>query len=206
MSVFYHLAAQREVLFIILQENHCSSAKRLVLPYYQLSGFSLSRKHDLATFVHKRLKWTHFDQSPPTSKTECLCVDVDGYKTDNVNKPPPMRLLVSDPPVFPHPCLHAGGFDCQHVDWGYDANSANGECLVGWASTNNLALLHNPKDTASFHSGRWNTSTNPDLAFVSIDSDSRLPGRLVLEKFPRSQHRPSLITSSSLLVLYRASL
>ena len=34
----------------------------------------------------------------------------------------------------------------------------------------------------------------PDLAFVSMDSDSRLPDRHVLKKFPRSQHRPSLIT------------
>ena len=36
--------------------------------------------------------------------------------------------------------------------------------------------------------------TNPDLAFTTIGPDSRLPYRRVLEKFPRSQHRPSLIT------------
>ena len=46
----------------------------------------------------------------------------------------------------------------------------------------------------SFHSGRWNTVTNPDLAFASVGSNSRLPDRRVLEKLPRSQHRPSLIT------------
>ena len=146
-----------------------------------------------------------------------LCVDVDGYKIINAYKPPPIRLQVSDFPVFPHSCLYAGDFSCQHVNWGYDANSADrecpvgiitpvnmlaikvansadGECLVGWANTNNLALLHKPKDAASFYPGRWNTSTNPDLAFVSIDSDSRLPNRQVLEKFPISQHQPSLIT------------
>ena len=66
--------------------------------------------------------------------------------------------------------------------------------MVGWASTNNLSVLYNPKDAASFHSGRWNTSTNPAIAFVIIDLDSRLPDRRVLEKFPRSQRRPSLIT------------
>ena len=103
-------------------------------------------------------------------------------------------MQVSDLLVFLHSCLYAGDFNCQHVDWGYDANSADGEYLVGWANTSNLALLHNPKNAASFHSGHWNTSTNPDLAFVSIDMDSRLPDRHVLEKFPRSQHRPSLIT------------
>ena len=103
-------------------------------------------------------------------------------------------MQVSDLPVFPHPCLYVGDFNCQYVDWGYDTNSADGECLVFWANTNNLVLLHNPKDAASFHSGHWNTSNYPDLAFVSIDLNSRRPDRHVLEKFPRSQHLPSLIT------------
>ena len=131
MSVLNHLAAQREALVILLQEIHCTSAQRLVLPDYQLAGFSLSRKHGLATFVHERLKWTLLDQSPPTSETEWLCVDVDGYKIVNVYKPPPIRLQVYDLPVFPHPCLCVGNFNCQHVDRGYDANSAHGKCLVG---------------------------------------------------------------------------
>ena len=105
-----------------------------------------------------------------------------------------IRLQVSDLPVFPHPCLYAVDFNCPHVDWGNDANNTDGECLGGWASTNNLALLYNPKDAASFHPGRRNTTTNPDLAFVNIDSDSRLPDRHVLEKFSRSQDLPSPIT------------
>ena len=194
ISVLYHLAAQREALVILLQETHCTSAHRLVLPDHKLAGFSLSRKHSLVTFVHERLNWTLFDQSPPTWEIEWLCIDVDGYMIVHVYKPPPIRLQVSDLPVFPHPCLYAGDFNCQHVDWGYDTNSADIEYLVGWTNTNNLALLHNPKDVASFHFGRWNTSTNSDLAYISIDSDSCLPDRHVLEKFPRSQHRPLLIT------------
>ena len=100
MSVLYHFA-QHEALVIILQKTHCTSAQRLVLPDYQLAGFSLSRKHSLAAFVHERLKWTLFNQSPPTSETEWLCVDVDGYKIVNVYIPPPIPLQVSDLPVFP---------------------------------------------------------------------------------------------------------
>ena len=53
---------------------------------------------------------------------------------------------------------------------------------------------YNAKDAASFYSGRWNTGTNPDLAFASVGPNSRLPDRRILDKFPRSQHRPSLIT------------
>ena len=66
--------------------------------------------------------------------------------------------------------------------------------MAGWASINCLALLYNAKDAASFYSGCWNTGTNPDLAFASIGSNSRLMDRRVLEKFPRSQHRSLLIT------------
>ena len=54
--------------------------------------------------------------------------------------------------------------------------------------------VYNPKDAASFYSGRWSTGTNPDLAFASVGPNSRLPDRRVLDKFSRSQHRPSLIT------------
>ena len=70
----------------------------------------------------------------------------------------------------------------------------DGECLAGWESINCLALLYNAKDAASFYSGRWNTGTNPDLAFASVGPNNRLLDRRVLDKFPRSQHRPSLIT------------
>ena len=194
MNVLHHLATQLETFVILLQETHCISSEKLVLSNYQLAGFSLSRKHGLSTFVHERLKWTLYDQSPTTLETAWFCVDVDGYKIVNIYKPPPTRLQVSDLPVFTHPCLDAGDFNCPHVDWGYNTNIADGDCLLAWASSNNLALLHDPKDEPSFHSGRWNTGTNPDLAFTTVGPDSRLPYRRVLEKLPRSQHRPSLIT------------
>ena len=111
---------------------------------------------------------------------------VNGYKIVNVYKPLPTQLQSLDLPVIPHPCHHA--------DWGYEDNSSDSECLAGWASINCLALLYNAKDADSFYSGRWNTGTNPDLAFTSIGPNSCLPDRCVLEKFPRSQHQPLLIT------------
>ena len=135
------------------------------------------------------------DQSPPTSEIEWLCVDVNGYKIVDVYKPPPTRLRILDLPVFSHPCLYASNFNCRHAYWGYDDNSPDGKCLAGLASINCLALLYNAKNAASFYSGRWNTGTNPDLAFASIGPNSCLPDRRVLNKFPRSQHRPSLIKS-----------
>ena len=134
----HHLELQCEALVILLQKTHCTSVERLDLPSYHLAGFSLSRKHALATFVHERLKWILIDQSPPTSEIEWVCVDVDNYKIVNVCKPPPIRMQASDLPAFPHPCLYAGAFNCHHVDWGYDNSNPDSECLAGWASANNF--------------------------------------------------------------------
>ena len=67
MNVLHHLAVQFEALVILLQENHCASTDKLVIPGSALSGSCLNRIHGLATFVHERLKWTLVDQSPFTS-------------------------------------------------------------------------------------------------------------------------------------------
>ena len=194
INALHHLAMQSEALVILLQETHCTDAKKLVFPNYQLAGSSLSRKHGLATFVHERLRYTLLDQSPPTSEIKWLCVDVVNYKIVNVYKPLPMRLQSLDLPVFPHPCLYAGDFNSRHADWDYDDNSPDGKCLAGWASIKCFALLYNAKDAVSFYSGCWSTGTNPDLAFASVGPNSRLRDRRVLDKFPRSQHWPSFTT------------
>ena len=94
--------------------------------------------------------------------------------------------------VFLHPVLYAGDFNCLHVNWSYRTSSADGECLVAWGSLNGLVPLHDPRDVATFYSGRWNTGTNPNLTFVSVGPDSRVADRGILEKFLRLQYRPSL--------------
>ena len=116
MNVLHHLAVQFEALVILLQETHCAFTNKLVIPSFTLAGSCLNRIHGLATFVHERLKWILVDQSPFTSETEWLCVDVDGYKIVNVYKPPPTPLQTTDLPVFPHPILYLGDFNCPHVN------------------------------------------------------------------------------------------
>ena len=125
------------------------------------------------------------DQYPATSETEWLCVDVEFYTIINVYKPPPMRLEASDLPVFPHPVLYAGDFNCPRVNWGYRTSNADGEFLVVLARLNGLDPLHVQKDVATFHSGRWSTGTNPDLIFVSAGPYSRVFDRRILEKYSR---------------------
>ena len=105
------------------------------------------------------------------------------------------RLTPTSILVFQHSCHHAGGLNCPHTTWDYKSNSTDGECMVDWAAQSNLALLYNPKDAPSFYSGRWSTGNNPDLAFKSTGNNSLHLHRRILDKFPTSQHRPSLITA-----------
>jgi len=126
------------------------------------------------------------------TEIEWLCGDVAGYKIINVYKPPRSRFTPTAIPTFPHHNFYVGDFNCQHINWSYNKTS-DGESLDAWATSSNLGLLYNPKETTSFFSHRWNVGTNPDLAFASFGQDSRLSDRRVLGKLPRSQHRPSLI-------------
>ena len=109
----------------------------------------------------------------------------------NVYKPPSTNLNTTVIPYFSRPCMYAGDFNCHSTTWGYRSTNASGEALEDWASASGLNLLHDPKQPDSFHSSRWNTSTNPEVAFVNLAG--LLPHRTILEPFPKSQHRPLLI-------------
>ena len=86
ISVIQQLAYKNKAFIIVLQETHCTTAGKLVIPNFSLAGSVLSRNHGLATFVHERLEWSLVDQSPEQSEIEWLYVDVGGYKTINVCK------------------------------------------------------------------------------------------------------------------------
>jgi len=64
ISVIEQLDYKNKAYIIVLQEPHCTTADKLVIPNFSLAGSILSRKHGLATFVHERLEWSLVDQSP----------------------------------------------------------------------------------------------------------------------------------------------
>jgi len=67
ISVIEQLAYKNKASIIVLQKTHCTTADKLVIPNFSLAGSILSRNHGLATFVHERLEWSLFDQSPEQS-------------------------------------------------------------------------------------------------------------------------------------------
>ena len=102
-------------------------------------------------------------------------------------------------PICSHPVIYSGDFNSRHKSWGYTNNDPDGAALHEWASNNDLNLLYNPKQSKTFHSAIWNTFTNADLTFYSADANNLTPHRTqkISENFPRSQHRPAIITHPS---------
>ena len=47
LNIIKKLVSKHAVRLILLQENHCTNAAKLVLPNYKLAGFISSRKHGL---------------------------------------------------------------------------------------------------------------------------------------------------------------
>ncbi|XP_050515900.1 uncharacterized protein LOC126890764 [Diabrotica virgifera virgifera] len=80
--------------------------------------------------------------------------------------------------------------------WKYTTNDENGEALVEWSEEQNTYLVFDAKDRGTFKSAAWRKEYNPDLCFVSKDTNDRplTTARSVLADFPHTQHRPVLIT------------
>ena len=199
LDIIRHLADSHEVPAVLLQETHCGKADFLRLPGFHLAGSILSRQHGMATFVRSDLSWTATGQSPPGASLEWMSTRIQTTTVVNVYKPPPSVLSTSALPITPAPAIYAGDFNCQHTDWGYSHTTPDGETLSEWASNANAHLLFDPKEPPSFYSSRWNTFTNPDLAFAVFHSKDPMPERRVIDRFPRSHHRPSVIRIPSLV-------
>ena len=147
----------------------------------------------MATFVRTGITWSAVKRSPLDSNIEWLVTEFQETTIVNVYKPPPSELYPTSLPSVPAPAFYAGDFNCQHTDWGYKQTTKDGETLSDWASSAEAVLLHDPKEPPSFFSARWNTYTNPDLTFAVGRSCDPKPERRIIDRVPRSHHRPSII-------------
>ena len=195
-DVLAHLGAEHEASVILLQETHVPKVELLQIPEYTLAAHTLSPVYGISTFVHKSLRWTHIATSPPASEIEWTTI------SNSVSMELPSQTCISlchlytdSLPRYPAHCVYAGDFNCHSTTWGYSASNSSGAALKNWASAADVTLLHDPKQPHSFRSARWGTFSNPDLAFINLGS--RFARRQVLEPFPKSQHRPALITTSA---------
>ena len=150
----------------------------------------------MATFVRNDMTWSAIRISSERAEVEWIPTKVQETTIDNIYKPPPSR---HSPSSLPAPAVYTGDFNSHHTDWGYSSSSTDGDFLVDLASTAEATLLYDPKEPHTFYSAQWNSTTNPDLAFAKWHNNQPFPVRHIPDMFPRSHHRPSLITIPSLV-------
>ena len=142
-------------------------------------------------------KWSLIGVCLLNSSLEWTAIEVVGVNVINIYQTPPSKLCKND--SFAPPSIYAGDFkNCHSTAWVYQATSPDGATLEDWASAADVLLPYDPKQPDSFRSGRWNTTSNPDLAFSNLAGPS--PQCNVLEPLPKSQHRPSLIAPNNPMV------
>ena len=121
---------------------------------------------------------------------EILRVDLRGISVTSVYKPPGERFSLHQPltAAGDQQYVIIGDFNSHCSAWGYATTNTDGELVGDWAENQRLTLIHDPKLSSSFNSGRWRRVYNPD-----IFSTNRIAGccnKIVIEPVPRSQHRP----------------
>ena len=118
ISIIEQLAYKNKAFIIVLQETHCTTADKLVIPNFSLAGSILSRNHGLATFVHDRLEWSLVDQSPEKELSDLWKIPTpEGHGISEPFRPEefaaalrrlkPGKSLRLDS-IFPEFILHAG--------------------------------------------------------------------------------------------------
>ena len=187
------IAAQQKADIVCLQETHVDDdkANRLDIPGYDLVSYTLHPKHGRATYVRSDIA----EAAHVVSTKHCDVIRVGGFHIANTYKPPSERWDSQNPfPALPHPTVLVGDFNSHHPDWGYQESDLDGDQLQNWASCNDFHLVHDAKQRGTFHSARWKREYSPDLCWISTVGGQPQPASCtVLDDFPHSQHRPSVI-------------
>ena len=191
-DVLVHLAHAQKAAVTLLQETHVKESCHLKIPGYIPAAFIISDVHGTAAFVNNHNTWRMKATCPEGSGVEWTAINVERITIVNVYTPPRTQWSQGSIPGFKRPCIYARDFNCHSTTWGYPSTNSEGISLEHWASAEDLTLLFDPKQLHTFHSARWNTTSNPDLVFTKLKG--ALPQRLILDPFPKTHHRPSLIT------------
>ena len=123
-----------------------------------------------------------------------ISLRISSMSVVNIYKPPSIKWSEPNMTNFVHPCVFMGDFNSHHVNWGYNNNDHDGVFLKDWMHNNGFNLIFDAKAKKSFFSKVHGTETNPDLCFVSDSIYQTGSAKIiVLNDFPRSQHRPIVL-------------
>lgn len=180
-----------DIQVALIQETHTADDEQLStrgqIEGYDIVAYVNHRSYGIATYVrHEILNVENIGSTIDENDVHVAVIKVCNIHISNVYKPPSKCWLHTVIPCYNHPSVYAGDFNSHHSNWGYSTNDRNGDQIVHWSERNNLWLLYDAKDKGTFHSARWLQDYNPDLTFVSSDSEHKplLSSRTILANFP----------------------
>ena len=190
-AIVKHLMEKHKATAILWQETHSLDISKLKNSSYNHAVCNNSSADGTATFVKNSASWTPISSSKTDTEVEWMATEIEGITVVNMYKPPNIKLQSNSILDFASPCIYAGDFNSHSTTWSYQSINPDGKTLESLASAAGLQLFYDPKQSDSFHFERWNSTANPYMVFANI---SLTPERLVLTPFPKSKHRPSLIS------------
>ncbi|KAI5742625.1 hypothetical protein M8J77_009365 [Diaphorina citri] len=176
---------------LVLQETHRGISNHR--PKIQGMTLILERPHEKygsAIFIKPDLIINSTDLTC-NNDIEILTIETQSCTITSVYKPPTTAFNFIEPTNFrnQNTQIVLGDFNCHNTQWGYNETDKNGEDLENWVESQKLKLIHDPKQPASFNSGRWRRGYNPDNIFVS-ENIAQQTTKHVEKHIPKSQHRP----------------
>jgi hypothetical protein len=186
---------------IAVQETHTASAESLRrkgnLTGFTLVGAVYRSVHGIATYIRSDSSNWRIVYQDHKNNVHGLAVELDANIIVNVYKPPSTSWSSNPLKIFPHPAIYVGDFNSHNQQWGYDHNDVDGNLIHEWMILNSLHIIYHPKDKGTFWSTRWNNDYTPDLSIVTRAAEDEITvctgTRVILDGFPRSQHRPVLL-------------
>ena len=195
LQIFLH---ENEIDVCCIQESHPKEGKSLKIRGYQeptRNDRQNRQKGGVVTLVRNGIKvnevkrltgdaeYIHTKISSKDRTLELVnyyCPEDKSLSLDTLNVPDEDFLIVGD-------------FNCRSQSWGYDNIDKRGEEVEAWQDDNRLILINDPADTPTFYSGRWRTTTTPDLAMCTGNLHP-CTKRDVCKQLGGSDHRPVVIT------------
>lgn len=196
MSRFLH---EKSIDVVLLQETHTANESQLKnrgqIEGYDLIGATYHPHYGTATYVKSNIENAALISTNTAEMIFTIIINVGGTNIVNIYKPPNTSWPTETIQTVDHPAIYMGDFNSHHTQWKYSQNDNNGNALVEWYEKNDLHLVFDAKDRGTFKSARWKNEYNPDLCFVTKNSNgSPIQARRSVEKdFPHSQHRPVVV-------------
>ena len=149
-----HIADKYSANVLLIQETHICDDAELNIEGFSLTDHVPNKHHGLATYARDGVDPAPTNKSPNESSIEWITTKVGSYYFTNVYETPGSSIDNRTLPTTSLPSIVCGDFNSRCTSWGYSDTNVGGSTLVAWAEIQDLYVLYDVKDHATFYSER----------------------------------------------------